>query len=330
MTIQEEDISKDNLVKFDASTASFSPGELLQSSRWLLFQQFLGRKVQLFSWRKDTETGWFFGYIIKAPFGFSYFYIPRGPLVKKSVLWPDFLIELKKVCKAHSVTFIRFEPNATWPNNFSRDSFVSVYKIADTQPALSFHSNLALPEADLLTGMHQKTRYNIRLSLKKDLLFTANDKHYDDFLALMKETAERDGFGAHDKDYYIAMLKSGTAFLATVRNASGEILAAGLFAGFGSIITYLHGASSSEHRDLMAPYFLHWNIMLWAKTQSYLYYDWHGIDEHKWPGVTRFKKGFGGEEVIYPGTYDIPLDTLSYSGYTLGRGVQRLMTRLFK
>ena len=40
---------------------------------------------------------------------------------------------------------------------------------------------------------------------------------------------------------------------------------------------------------------------------------------HPWAGVTRFKLGFGGRAVDYPGTFDLPLNRLWYTLYSLVR-----------
>jgi lipid II:glycine glycyltransferase (peptidoglycan interpeptide bridge formation enzyme) len=62
-----------------------------------------------------------------------------------------------------------------------------------------------------------------------------------------------------------------------------------------------------------------------AKALGLKYYDFSGIDEKKWPGVTRFKIGFSGQELQYPGTYDIIFRTGKYYFYMLFRKVRRLL-----
>ena len=44
-------------------------------------------------------------------------------------------------------------------------------------------------------------------------------------------------------------------------------------------------------------------------------YDFGGVDEGCWPGLTRFKKGFGGHVVDYGGAYEYPYKQLFYSLY---------------
>ncbi len=71
----------------------------------------------------------------------------------------------------------------------------------------------------------------------------------------------------------------------------------------------------------MATHFLQWQAISEAKKLDMKYYDFWGIDEKKWPGVTRFKKGFGGQEIIYPGTFDLIFQPLWYQAYNLARRV---------
>jgi lipid II:glycine glycyltransferase (peptidoglycan interpeptide bridge formation enzyme) len=78
----------------------------------------------------------------------------------------------------------------------------------------------------------------------------------------------------------------------------------------------------------MAPYLLHWELIKEAKEKGLKFYDWWGIaasDDPKdpWAGITRFKKGFGGEMVSYPGTFDYVLKPAGYEFYKLFRFVKR-------
>ena len=107
-------------------------------------------------------------------------------------------------------------------------------------------------------------------------------------------------------------------FLAKYQN---KIIAANLICFFGQTATYLHGASDYNFRQIMASHLLQWQAICQVKSQGLKYYDFYGIDEKKWPGVTRFNKGFTGQEITYPGAFDLVFQPGWYKIYNLARRV---------
>ena len=69
---------------------------------------------------------------------------------------------------------------------------------------------------------------------------------------------------------------------------------------------YYYGASSYEHRHLMAPYLLQWEAIRRAKANGCKAYDLLGISpdsaplDDPWAGISDFKRKFGGTVVTYP------------------------------
>lgn len=126
--------------------------------------------------------------------------------------------------------------------------------------------------------------------------------------------------------------RSCHAFLATA-SYENHLLAANIMIDFGDTRTYLHGASSNEHRHFMAPYLLHWELMRDAKERGVRFYDWWGVapldapDNHPWFGISRFKRGFPGVEYASPGTYDLVFKPRPYHLYQLGRLLIRIVHR---
>ena len=94
-------------------------------------------------------------------------------------------------------------------------------------------------------------------------------------------------------------------------------IAGAILLTYGDTVYYLHGAMDRDYKSWMAPYLMHWEIIKWAKKQGYHYYDFWGIDTSRWPGVTRFKLGFGGQQVEYPGSFDMPISKFWYFAYNL-------------
>jgi lipid II:glycine glycyltransferase (peptidoglycan interpeptide bridge formation enzyme) len=87
---------------------------------------------------------------------------------------------------------------------------------------------------------------------------------------------------------------------------------------FGEVATYLHGASSDDYREFMPNHLVQWEAILDAKRAGCTVYDFWGISpnddpEHSWAGITRFKKGFGGETIHFVGAFDYAFSPLWYN-----------------
>lgn len=296
-------------------------GAFLQSWQWGEFQQAVGHAVYRNELRQIIEHN--------VPFGNRYWYFPRANITQA-------LIDEARTKK---ILFIRFEPPEVAPPEVAPQRTIHI------SPPTTLIINLEKTEDELFTAMHEKTRYNIRLAARKGVNISnpsSTDDNFEKFWQLMKMTAERDGFRAHPRAYYQKMLtclepktenREPSCFARLwIASLNNQTLAAGIWIYFGDTVTYLHGASSNEHRDVMAPHLLHWEVMRDAKSRGYRYYDFWGITreqiienrEQSWGGITRFKKGFGGEVVEYPGTYDLPISRLGYTLYKIVRRLRRL------
>ena len=104
-------------------------------------------------------------------------------------------------------------------------------------------------------------------------------------------------------------------------NYEGKAIGGAVVMLYGDSVYYLHGAMDREYKSLMAPYFMHWEMIRKFKYLKFKYYDFWGIDHRKWPGVTRFKLGWGGDLKEYPGSFDLVIARLWYLGYRLARKI---------
>jgi len=275
----------------------------LQSKEWEEFQKSVGNQT----FRIDDVL------LIKKslPMKKNYFYVPRANIDINKVA---------ELAKKENCIFLRIEPMKELEIETLK---LKIQRSVDILPSQTLILDLTQTEEEILKNMHQKTRYNIRLAGKKGVeIKESND--IDKFWKLMQETTERDKFRAHDKSYYEKMIASKIVKL-YIAEYEGKILTAGIFVFYDDTVTYLHGASTHEHKNVMAPYLLHWEMIKLAKKQGCKYYDFYGINEQKWPGVTRFKKGFNGTETNYPGTFDIVFNKIWYGIYKIVRGIKRLI-----
>ncbi|MEI7452083.1 MAG: peptidoglycan bridge formation glycyltransferase FemA/FemB family protein [Candidatus Falkowbacteria bacterium] len=280
--------------------------QFLQSNLWCQFQKKSGYNTKVF------------------PAGF---FVEKNILRFKKYLYGPRISSVDNLIQAlpaefKDYIFVRFDA----VSDFKLPANGSVVKTIDVQPSQTIILDLVKSEAELLAAMHPKTRYNIRLAEKKGVKIFTDNNRVDEFLCLLKITTERDTFRGHDDDYYRTMLNFDPNFIKLfLAEYDGRIIAAGIFCFYGNGVTYMHGASDNNDRSVMAPYLLQWHLIAEAKKYGYKYYDFYGISEIKWPGVTRFKKGFGGEVVNYPGTFDYILSPFWYKIYNILRRARRLI-----
>jgi len=299
--------------------------QFLQSWEWGEFQE----KVSGIVWRIGVVRGgrlFASAKIIKKqlPMGKSYFYCARGPVFRGGN-WDDevgkvLFEEIKRLAADEGVMFLRFDPI------FSVVEFdMPLVKTIDVQPSKTWVLNLNATEEEIMKNMHQKTRYNIKLAEKKGVkIVEAGPERFEEFWQLMSQTSERDEFNLHGRSYYQAMLDLDKNFLKLFfAEYKGKPIVANIMTFFGDAATYIHGGSANEDRDVMAPHLLQWHCIKLAKSLGIKYYDFHGINESQWPGVTKFKQGFGGREIDYPGTFDLVYDESWYSVYKMVRKVRR-------
>lgn len=208
---------------------------------------------------------------------------------------------------------------------------------SDIQPPDTVIISLNEDEENILGRMKSKTRYNIRLSFRKGVVVhRAGVEALDDWYRLYEETALRDRIAIHSKAYYrkIFELSGGESGPGerpeiVLFNAvyNDQILAGIIIACYGSRATYLYGASSNEHRNLMPSYGLQWEAIKYAKEKGCTEYDLFGIPpendpDHPMSGLYRFKTGFGGDILHRPGCWDLPLKPVIYRVYRVAESAR--------
>lgn len=286
----------------------------LQSPEWEEFQRKLGRKT----WRVGRTL------LIQhlLPRGFHYLYSPRPTLSIEET--PLFLSQTKEIAEKEHSLFLKIDPAEAIvlpPEVVPRETRPS-------QPRSTVVVDLTRSEREILSSLHSKTRYNIRVAERAQVSISTEGS-FSEFWNLLQETAVRDGFSLHPKAHYEKLLETRTPqfsnelFFARLGIKAIAAVLINFYAPSGQAV-YLHGASSRESRNVMAPHLLHWHVMQEAKRRGYGMYDLWGIDERAWPGLTRFKKSFGGRVVDYPPSYEIVYRPFWYRVYNIKKAAKRL------
>lgn len=275
----------------------------------------------------------------RLPFGLTIAYVPKGPLVD----WDDgvqcqaIFSAIHAEAKRRRAIFLKIEPDV-WGGQDDQRSLPAIndflqqtgFNPADSiQPRSSILVDIRGDEAAILAAMKQKTRYNIRLATKKGVTVRqAGAADVAAFHRLATVTADRNNFGVHELRYYRTAydLFAPDKCALLIAEVAGEPIAALMAFRRGDDAYYFYGASSNQHRNLMATYLVQWEAMRWAKSQGCTSYDLWGIPEadpasletefqHRhdglW-GVYRFKRGFGGQVVQTVGAYDYVYNRLIY------------------
>ncbi len=296
-------------------------GSLFQTWEWGEFQKAAGFKI----WRLGIVTGSNLeaaATVLKydMPGGRWYLYAPRlTQNVKRKTQNVKLLENIKEIGQKENCLFFRFDSlRADSADKNWLKELGAVKAPKEIQPRNTIMVDLVPAEDEVLAQMKSKWRYNIRLAEKKGVTvresIAADD--LDEFYRLAEITARRDKFHIHERKYYQVLLNTlAPAGLARlfIAEYQGKILAASLVSFYKDTATYMHGVSSDENRNLMAPHLLQWRAMQAAKRRGCTRYDLYGVApaesagalNHPWSGITRYKEGFGGKRVDYIGAYDI-------------------------
>lgn len=293
-----------------------TPGaSFLQSWGWGELQRELGYTF----WRLQETDG--VALVIKRELRFkhNWLYSPRGPIAATPATQALLLDQLLALGATEQSFFVRSETAEALSKPWRPGIAV--------QPTTTLVLDLTQTEPALLAAMHQKTRYNIKVASRQGVTvrFSHDSDDIEHFIRLATDVSERSSFQYHPAEYYrtlMRVLDHHGAELALAEH-NGAVLAAHILMNYGGVTTYIHGASSSTQRSLMAPHLLQWESIKRAQQSMSTQYDFYGIappsagDEHPWAGITRFKRGFGGVVLTYPGAYDRVLKSRPYRLYRL-------------
>lgn len=300
--------------------------ELLVSPVWARILESENKETKLLAWQSNGELVALAQVVEEKNLFGVFWYLARGPVFKSGIdiqlAWPLVLADLERLAKERNLVAIRFEPS-----NVLADTDFSLKSIGSIQPKKTLILDLSLGEDKILAAMQAKTRYNIRLAKKRGVVVEkGNLQDLNLFYRLLKITTKRDRFRGHSLAHYQKMISVGKPEIELyLAKKDGRLLAAGIFSFYGGRATYLHGASANTGREHMAPHLLQWRMIQRAKELSCRYYDFYGIDAKKWPGVTRFKRGFGGVKVEYPGSFLKIIDPYRYYLYHFSVALRRFL-----
>lgn len=329
MSMLSEDSWKDYLQEHPQA-------HILQTPEW-------GRLKEEYGWEVEwIQVGDLGAQVLfqKLPLGTSIGYIPRGPVLSADQnlggsIWASWLEGLDELAGKHNPIFIKLEPDL-WEEQIPESKNPPegfTLSPQSIQPARTVVIDLTVDEEEILGKMKSKTRYNIRLAARKDVVVEQTDR-INLFYEMLEKTSRRAEFGIHSRAYYrraFELLHNRQACALFVARYQEIPLASIMVFQRGDRAWYFYGASSPQHRDRMPTYRIQWEAMRWAKQQGCLTYDLWGVPDEDFEvleeqfldrsdglwGVYRFKRGFGGELKRAAGPWDRVYRPLLYQAYQI-------------
>jgi lipid II:glycine glycyltransferase (peptidoglycan interpeptide bridge formation enzyme) len=285
-------------------------------------------------------------------------YMPRPNL--RSINWEEFY---KKGVDSKAI-YITIDPENLKTEIPNSVEYIQK-KLAEIDPSLKIKHgkpvhlqenlliDLSKPSEELLAQMKQKHRYNLKLAAKKgvEVDISDSDDAFKEFINLYQETVNRKEYNGRSAEYIYTVWQTIKEFKNKLHESQSQEkidvqiatayyqnqpLASWMLFIYNDTIYYPYGGSSSENKNIMAPYALLWGIVEWGKSQGYKWFDTWGIKKNpnndstsegftelEYDGYSRFKVGFGGEKVEYADTVDVVFEPLVYSALKLAQRIRR-------
>ncbi|MDD7305595.1 MAG: peptidoglycan bridge formation glycyltransferase FemA/FemB family protein [Peptoniphilaceae bacterium] len=174
-------------------------------------------------------------------------------------------------------------------------------------------------EESLLNSFSQKGRYNIRKSIKSEIItkHQTNGDTLNTFYELTTIMAQRQGINHRPRDYFERLIKylDGQIFTSYYKD---EALAASILIPYNDKVYYLYAASSNNMRNKMPNYNMIWEELKWTLEKGYRYFDLGGtfsLDDRD--GLYKFKEHFcyPHKYTAFIGELDVVYDREKYNEF---------------
>ena len=270
--------------------------DVRQSKFWQVYLEKLGWKK--FSIGKNSA------YVRKIPFGA----IVKIPRVDQTIGFK----EIDDLAVAEKAFLVKMEPNIVSEDKKFIQTLLANGYTGDNwslQPTKTIQVDLEVSEETLLKNMEKDTRYSVHRS-ERESVVVEKSEDIDVFLKLHKETSKRQNFWVSTEDsksLWNSLPKENRSILFAKKGP--EVLAGAFLIFYDSIAYYYEAGSTKKGRRLLAPYVVVWESLKLAKEKNCKRFDFEGVVDprikatKKWEGFTHFKKGFGGNEVMYLGSF---------------------------
>lgn len=337
-------ISPDKYGEYDAFVESHPKGHFMQTRAW-------GKHKSNWKWDAVASRGddgalrGTLAVLVRRMPGMPYtmMYGCRGPVcdIHDAEVVTELVAGARALAKKYRSYILTLDPDvrsdetgfASLLENLGFDAPNNSKNFESIQPRYVFRLDVSgRTEDNLLNAFEAKTRYNIRLAMRKGVeVRVCGDEMVDAFSAIMNETGSRDSFIVRDSAYFRSMLSAlGEHARLYMAFYEDKPVAGTIAIHFGNKVWYLYGASSNESRNVMPNYLLQWEMIRWAIQTGCDIYDFRGVSgdlspENPLYGLYRFKKGFSGEFTEFCGEFNLVLKPRVLSAVKLAKKARHVV-----
>jgi lipid II:glycine glycyltransferase (peptidoglycan interpeptide bridge formation enzyme) len=304
-----------------------SEANFLQSWSWGEFHEALGKNITRTGFYKKGKLIGIMLSIIEPARRGKYLTVPGGPIIDwaNKDLTDAFIKEIKIIAKDSNCVFVRVRPQLK-SDEFSRKIFKDLGFITapmHLHAELTSQLNIAKPEEELMVQMRKTTRYEVRKALKENVKITTSTEEKDikKFYDIQIETAKRQKFipfsykFLHEQFKVFAREKNVLLYKAEFNR---ELLAEAFIIFYNKEAVYHYGVSTDAGRKHPGAYLIQWQAIMEAKKRGMTRYNFWGVApennaNHRFSGLSLFKRGFGGEDFEYLHAQDLIINKPRYA-----------------
>lgn len=313
----------------------YPEANFLQSPAWLKANELMGNRGVIIEASSDN---WCVGIIKDAKRG-RYLEIPGGPLMDWRAQGEGMMQKIRKVAEEQKCVFVRIRPQLckTAENLQLTDALGLKKAPMHLHAEHTVMIDLEKSEDELLAEMRKQTRYEVRRAEKLGIsVWKGNtEKLFKEFHEVQLETAKRQNFVPPSLEVLLAEREAfgADAQIYVADSRDGQRICYGLMLRDGDEAEYFEAASTSLGRSLPGAYGMLWRAMRDFKQEGVKRFNLWGIapegaKNHRYAGVTVFKKGFGGEVVEFVPAQDLVISPLRYRIDFLIESLRRKMRNL--
>jgi len=297
----------------------------LQSWNWGVFQQKLGKQVWycgFFAGEENcnqTQVAAALCIKEKAKRG-TYLTIAGGPLTDwhNEALLQFIFSQIRSLAQTEKCLFVRLRPQEI----DTPELRATVKKLGLAEAPMHLTADLTLqldltkPLETLLIEMRKNTRYEVKSAAKENIVVktSTNPDDIRPFYEQQLAVARKHHFVPFSfrflDEQFRTFVADSQVILFHAYKQTGELLASAFIIFYHGEAVYHYGVSTPANERQPGSYACQWAAIQWAKEHGGLKYNFWGIapqdkPDHRFAGVSLFKRGFGGTEVQYLPAHDL-------------------------